>query len=254
MGINNLLKFVSDSCENDQIFYHRNKSYAIDMYCFIYKSLYHDDYMSHLHLYMNLFLKSASHLYLVFDGKPPESKNVIREKRKADGVKYARRSITQEIIQEIIERYKRIAKVSIVLSPQESDSQLAYIHLKGLADIVVTEDSDLIVHGCNVIMFKLKPRGDCVIYRKDRLIISWNFDVFRWICILCGCDYLKGGLKGLGLWKAQKIFKSERFNECMMIEEFMEFLEMEFGVSEEFIERFKKAEHSFTSQNVVEIE
>lgn len=35
---------------------------------------------------------------------------------------------------------------------------------------------------------------------------KFNFDAFRRMCILSGCDYLDGGLPGVGLKKAEKFF------------------------------------------------
>ena len=253
MGINNLLNFVSESCNRDNIAKFRNRTFAVDMYCFLYKSIYHENSLKHLNLYLDIVLKYASHVYLVFDGKPPDSKTWVREKRNIDSEKYLRKSVTNEFIQEVVEYFKRIRKISIIFAPSESDSQLAYLNLKGLADIILTEDSDLIVHGCQIVIFKLKPRGNCIVYRKEKLNIPWHFDIFRWICILCGCDYLKGGIKGLGFKKARKLFDAERFTECMMIEEFADFLKSQFEVSDVFLEKFFKAEESFTKQTVIEM-
>ena len=38
--------------------------------------------------------------------------------------------------------------VEVVVAPYEADSQLAYLAKEGIADVVITEDSDLLAFGC----------------------------------------------------------------------------------------------------------
>ena len=60
-------------------------------------------------------------------------------------------AMAREVIQACRER-----NVDCIVAPYEADSQLAYLNMAGLADIVVTEDSDLTLFGCDKIMFKLQ--------------------------------------------------------------------------------------------------
>ena len=46
-------------------------------------------------------------------------------------------------------------KVKYIVSPYESDAQIAYLLSRGHADFALTEDSDLLVFGCK------KVRGSC---------------------------------------------------------------------------------------------
>jgi hypothetical protein len=56
--------------------------------------------------------------------------------------------------------------------------------------------------------------GMCTIYDRQKLpnCLSpplrrrFQFSTFRRICILAGCDYLQGGLQGVGLKGAEDIF------------------------------------------------
>lgn len=36
-----------------------------------------------------------------------------------------------------------------IVAPHEADAQLAYLNQAGIAQIIITEDSDLILFGCN---------------------------------------------------------------------------------------------------------
>ena len=43
----------------------------------------------------------------------------------------------------------RARGVDCVVAPYEADSQLAYLGRAGLAQVIVTEDSDLVLFGCD---------------------------------------------------------------------------------------------------------
>ncbi|XP_065321256.1 uncharacterized protein LOC135928729 [Gordionus sp. m RMFG-2023] len=47
---------------------------------------------------------------------------------------------------------------------------MAYLQLSGLVDFVITEDSDLVVFGCDRILFKLDANGNGMYYEKNRLL------------------------------------------------------------------------------------
>jgi hypothetical protein len=38
--------------------------------------------------------------------------------------------------------------IRFIVAPYEADAQMAYLALNGLADVVLTEDSDLLCYGC----------------------------------------------------------------------------------------------------------
>jgi exonuclease 1 len=100
-----------------------------------------------------------------------------------------------------IEELKK-ARVEYIVAPYEADAQLAYLEKIGLADAVLTEDSDLLVFGCkrvqyifplfaskcnlsfNQVVLKLDAQGNAMeIQSKDlprvRLFRNgWSFDKF----------------------------------------------------------------------------
>ena len=39
------------------------------------------------------------------------------------------------------------------MAPFEADAQLPYLNKEGYADVVITEDSDLLVFGCTQVIF-----------------------------------------------------------------------------------------------------
>lgn len=92
----------------------------------------------------------------------------------------------------------RAMNVDCVVAPYEADAQLAYLNKIGLAEYVITEDSDLILFGCRKIIYKLDMTGKCQLIDSDKLHKAmkckpdkFKMDKFRLMCILSGCDYVE---------------------------------------------------------------
>jgi exonuclease-1 len=81
-------------------------------------------------------------------------------------------------LQLTIDKALKEAHVDYVVAPYEADAQLAFLERKGYVDAILSEDSDLVVFGCAVILFKLDPAGAVVEYRRDRLTMcnEYRFD------------------------------------------------------------------------------
>lgn len=111
--------------------------------------------------------------------------------------------ITPAIAHELIVQLKKIG-VEYYVSPYEADAQLMYMWKEGYADVIITEDSDLLVYGCERVFFKMdnKGYGNEVNIKNIGLISNPSFksftkDDFVNTCILSGCDYLES-VKGIG--------------------------------------------------------
>jgi exonuclease 1 len=50
--------------------------------------------------------------------------------------------------------------VQYLVAPYEADAQMAYLTKANLADVVITEDSDLLAYGCPEVLFKLSKTGE----------------------------------------------------------------------------------------------
>lgn len=67
--------------------------------------------------------------------------------------------------------------------------------------------------------------GTCIIYERSKLSFCvcmaiekrFEFEIFRRICILAGCDYLQGGLQGVGLKKAELFFAKTNRNDLRVV-------------------------------------
>jgi len=147
-------------------------------------------------------------IYLVFDGKRCPMKAVTnqeRESKRKANLSEARRLnelgmkdqamdkyracvkvtpwMADSVAKEVAQRWKKNGgfidprpKVECVFSPYEADAQLAKLCIDGLADAVITEDSDVLVYSaaCNVsfpIIYKLdRDRGYCDVISMDWLL------------------------------------------------------------------------------------
>ena len=83
-------------------------------------------------------------------------------------------------------------------------------------------------------------------YEKAEFKVDVDWHVFRWACIMAGCDYLRGGVHGLGLIKALKLLKS--LPPGVGLHELLEKL----PGNEEFRKNFLLAENTFLHQVVMD--
>ena len=71
-------------------------------------------------------------------------------------------SAAVDITPEIAYMFVQIAKemgIGYFVAPYEADAQLAYMYLTGRADIIMTEDSDLLAFGVKKCFFKMDTNG-----------------------------------------------------------------------------------------------
>lgn len=74
---------------------------------------------------------------------------LLRAGKTEEGRNYLRRSldITHEMALNLIKACRE-RNIDCIVAPYEADAQLAYLNIKGIAQVVITEDSDLLLFGC----------------------------------------------------------------------------------------------------------
>jgi exonuclease-1 len=74
---------------------------------------------------------------------------LLRADKGAEAHNLIRRSVdvTHAMALALIKRCRSIG-VDAIVAPYEADAQLAYLNLEGIAQLVITEDSDLLLFGC----------------------------------------------------------------------------------------------------------
>lgn len=101
--------------------------------------------------------------------------------------------------------------IPFVLSPGEADAQCALLCRQGLVHAVLTEDSDVVVHGSNIVIrgfFSKQSKKGMIQYKKkslDRCGLSTT--VLVCLAMLLGCDYDEG-VDGVGVAHALRIIAS----------------------------------------------
>ncbi len=118
--------------------------------------------------------------------------------------------ITPQMAYEFIQILKQ-QHVEYYVAPYEADAQLAYMYKTGRAQVVITEDSDLLIFGVKRVLFKMDKQGNGIEVDLSRLneVEELNFkgftdDMLLTCCIVSGCDYLES-IKGIGFKKAHKL-------------------------------------------------
>ncbi|KAI4486912.1 hypothetical protein M0802_012231 [Mischocyttarus mexicanus] len=249
MGITGLLSFLEKSSRKTNINEFAGQSVAIDSYCWLHKGIYPcaekillgeptDGYIIYCMKFIQMLLKNNIKPILVFDGrhlpakaeteaqrrknrsiKRQQGAQLIQTGRNAEGRSLLIQSIdvTHKIALELIKACQSF-NIDCIVAPYEADAQLAYLNISGIADVVITEDSDLILFGCKKVFFKMDQNGYGTLVEQDKLhlamdmqLTDFNIDKFMYMCILSGCDYL-ASLRGIGLMKAKKFIKSINSN------------------------------------------
>ncbi|XP_049783479.1 exonuclease 1 isoform X2 [Schistocerca cancellata] len=201
MGIQGLIPFLKKCTRSAHISHFSGQCVAIDAYCWLHKGAY-------------------ACVEKLARGEPCDASRqqsraraaeLLRAGRTEEARNYLRRSIdiTHNMAVDLM-RECRAKNVDCIVAPYEADAQLAYLNLKNIAQVVITEDSDLVLFGCNMVMFKMDISGNGLLVEKEKLHLAmgsnpenFEFDKFRHMCILSGCDYL-ASLPGIGLAKALK--------------------------------------------------
>ena len=76
--------------------------------------------------------------------------------------------VTSAMAREVIDAVRKM-KIRYVVAPYEADAQLAFLNIAGMAQGIITEDSDLIVFGCKKVFFKCDSAGMGILYDKEKL-------------------------------------------------------------------------------------
>lgn len=126
-------------------------------------------------------------------------------------------SVTHRIRYELTKACKQLG-IAFIFAPYEADAQMARLAHTGQCDLVITEDSDILVYGCPRALFKVDFdtfRGQEIQLMRDlgeNTTLSFrNFthDMFVFMCIISGCDYCKG-VPGIGIKLAHKLVRVHR--------------------------------------------
>ncbi|CAH1638849.1 unnamed protein product [Spodoptera littoralis] len=265
MGITGLLPFIDKASRRTNISEFSGCTVAIDSYCWLHKGTYScadklirgeqtDMHIRYCMKYVTMLLSHNIKPILVFDGRHLPAKAMTESKRRES------RDISKKRAAELLSLGQECRKrnVDCIVAPYEADAQLAYLNIKNIAHIVITEDSDLILFGCTKVFFKMDPEGVGTLVDTTKLPLAmkcsierYSFEKFRQMCIMSGCDYL-ASLPGIGLAKARQfVIATQDPNFANALKKLPSFLKKSsLVVSDEYRESFMKAEATFKHQYV----
>lgn len=248
MGVTGLLQHLKEIQESTSLSRYKGKTLAVDTYGWLHRGLIScaqelcQDVPTKK--YINSVMKKIDMLrhfgvepYLVFDGaylptkaetakerrlKREEAQKKANELIKAGNRKLAWKEfmkaagVTPEMAKSIMVELD-MKKVKYIVAPYEADPQMVYLERIGLVDGILSEDSDLLIFGCNTLITKLNDYGECIEICRDNFcnvkkipfLSNYTQEQLRLVAMLSGCDYTKG-IPGIGLKTAFNLVK--RFN------------------------------------------
>jgi len=92
-------------------------------------------------------------------------------------------------------------------APTEAETMCSDLCKRGLVDAVLSEDTDVLAYGANVLLMEINPfKHTCVRIDRDVFLklIGLNYSSFLDVCIMCGTDYNKN-ISGIGPERAYKL-------------------------------------------------
>ena len=237
MGVTGLLQHLKEIQEPSNLASYKGKTLAVDTYGWLHRGLIScaQELCQNqpTRKYVNSVIKKVDMLrhfgvepYLVFDGAYlPTKAETAKERRikreeaqqKADLLlkrgdrKLAWKEfmkaagVTPEMAKSIMVELDA-RKVKYVVAPYEADPQMVYLEKIGAVDGILSEDSDLLIFGCQRLITKLNDYGECVVIdranfpkvKKIPQLSSYTQQQLRLVAMLAGCDYTKG-IPGIGL-------------------------------------------------------
>lgn len=160
--------------------------------------------------------------------------------------------ITQEMVHQLTEMLKA-QRIPFVVAPYEADAQLVYLEKAGYVTGIISEDSDLMVYGAQMLVTKLDPTGGCVTVDGSRISSCTELELgsevpieyLRYMAILSGCDYCDG-VPNVGLKRAARYIRRWQTPEAII-----KALRMDgYNPSPDFLEIFHAANSTFLYQRV----
>lgn len=245
MGIKNLTLLVKNFAPNAMnernLNDYNGMVAAIDTSLFMYKYVYNNnDHLDGLTRQILKLMKYGITPLYIFDGYPPEEKTdtlELRNKRKINlnlqlkdiNEKITNCNINDDILLLNIQKEKIKKKlVNITNKHYESSKELfklfgvpyidaigeaeilcANLNNRGLVDLCITEDSDILANNGKILAREFKPSKNTII-EYDLDVILRDMDItykqFVDICIILGCDYCPK-IIGIGPIKALNLIK-----------------------------------------------
>jgi flap endonuclease-1 len=249
MGIRLLNKYIKTNCKNGvsviKMENLRGKYIAIDTSIYLYRFLQEEVLLENFYLLLSLLKFYNIKGIFVFDGKPPEEKYKLIEKRNTikeearEKYKELENKINEDndnkyeskekflLETEMVELKKKFVKLeryhidsikklisafgeSYIDADGEADQLCAKLVIKKIAYACLSEDMDLFLYGCpRVLRYLSLLNESMVLYNLSEILkeLEISLSEFRQICVLSGTDYNNYD-NGVDLYKSVEFYKS----------------------------------------------
>lgn len=234
MGIRSLNRFIHNRCSDAVSRVHLSqftgKRIAVDTSIYMYRYSGEGALLENMYLMGSVFRHYNIHAVFVFDGPPPPQKtDVIEMRRKkkdaakkqydelARIVKEKKDTIATEVVDDITETMRELKKQFIRLrdcdianvkellvsfgfatidAEGEADALCANLSLKRRVDACMSDDTDMFVYGCPVVLRNISLLNHTAVSYDIREILkslALTQQEFKMMCVVCGTDYSHNG-------------------------------------------------------------
>ena len=229
MGIKDLNRLLREKCSKQSICkqslrYIENKTIVIDTSIYLYRFMSENALMDNMYLLISILLSSNITPIFIFDGKPPPEKQKIlvrrRMEKKEAEQKY--KTIQNKLstlsvndndkpellieMEQLRQQFIRITDndiqkvkglmaaygVAYYDAPGEADEICAYMVKTGIAWACLSDDMDMFLYGCPVVLRNISLIHQTVLIYDTSLILhdlNISESLFRGIVVLSGTDY-----------------------------------------------------------------
>ncbi|KAJ8274761.1 hypothetical protein COCON_G00093860 [Conger conger] len=174
-----------------------------------------------------LFFRTLSFLehdikpVFIFDGRPPEQKKRVLEKRaQAAGWSGSYCSSSVSTQNQDCKSLLQHLGVPYVQAPGDAEAYCAQLVKDGKVDAVASEDMDTMAFGSDLLIRQLnaKKNSEVMEYSLPKVLaaLQLTYREFVDLCILLGCDYCQK-IQGLGPKKALKLIQKHKTIEAVVL-------------------------------------
>ena len=232
MGIRGLNRFIQNHCANGVSRLHLKdfigKRIAVDTSIYMYRYSGEGALLENIYLMGSVFRHYNIHAVFVFDGPPPPQKTelieirrkkkedakrqydslakIIKEKKEEPNVTTTEIDDIAETMRELKKQFVRLRDSDIVNVKElivsfgfatidaegEADALCANLSLKRRVDACMSDDMDMFVYGCPVVLRNISLLNHSVMtYNTSEILksLSLTQQEFKMMCVVCGTDY-----------------------------------------------------------------
>uniref|UniRef100_A0A6C0KDS0 XPG N-terminal domain-containing protein n=1 Tax=viral metagenome TaxID=1070528 RepID=A0A6C0KDS0_9ZZZZ len=277
MGIKLLNRLLKENCSHGitkmSLLFLKNKTIVIDANNYMYRFKAKDHFITSVYEFCSILKYYAINPIFVFDGCPPNDKKEVIEKRRKEKetaqleyknllktVSRNKSTYSNNIETQLQELKKKSLHLKVkdileiknlltyygiywIQAPQEADDICVSMVLNNEAYACMSEDMDMLLHGCpRVLRYLSILHHQVVLYDLDVILKDLNItkNNFQYCCIMAGTDYHR---TDMNIYDAFKLYYQYKIDDIK--EEFLYWLKMKGHINESLYSDIKKNYHLY---------